>query len=353
MSVAIKQSLHATFGRHETFTPRYSWLKRGYDAVVNPGNNRNGRGALSDEYLFNSDDAHHILGVGKNQARSIRFWLQAFRIIEERRVEGRRAPIAEATIFGEALLFNRGLDPYLEDAGSWWLLHWMALSPGGYLPVWWAAFHTFQPVEFTTDQLVEHVQAQVDATSAWNQPKAPNPSTIKKDVLALLRAYAGTSGSRRRDSVDDDLDSPLVPLTLVRETDEPGKFRFGIGPKPGLPAAIATFACLDFLSRTGNTARQVLLATLASEQGGPGKALKLTERDLADLVSQTAAEHPDVLAVTTTGGSEALAVLSDEPFGQVAANILHAHYVRLGTECDAPPSTPYLPNQWDLQGEWT
>jgi hypothetical protein len=351
MSVAIKHSLHATFGRHETFTPRHSWLKRGYDSVVSP-NYVTSSMVLGEDYIFNTPNAHHELGVGKNQARSIRFWLQAFRIIEEFKVEGRRAPHAEATIFGEALLHDAGLDPYLEDAGSWWLLHWMALSPGGYLPVWWAAFHTFQPVEFTVDQLVEHVQAQVDATSSWNHPKPPNKNTVKKDVLALLRAYAGTSGSRRREMADDDLDAPLVPLTLLRETDELGTFRFGVGPKPGLPAAVATFACLDFLSRTGNTSRQVLIATLASEQGGPGRAFKLTERDLAEMIAETADHHPDVLAVATTGGSEALAVLSAKPFGEVAADLLYAHYERLGATCQ-PPQTPYLPASQLRLGEWT
>lgn len=351
MSVAIKQSLHATFGRHETFTPRYSWLKRGYDAVADPNYVTSIR-ARDGEYIFNTPDAHHELGVGKNQARSIRFWLRAFRIIEEYKVAGQRTPAAEPTIFGEALLQDGGLDPYLEDAGSWWLLHWMALSPGGYLPVWWAAFHTFQAVDFSVEHLAEHVQAQVETTSSWNQPRSPNHGTVKKDVLALLRAYAGTSGSRRRDTVDDDLDAPFVPLTLLRETDESGRFRFGVGPKPGLPAAVATFACLDFLSRTGNTARQVLVATLSSEQGGPGRAFKLTERDLAEQLTATAQHHPDLLAVTTTGGSEALAVLSDKPFGQVAADILYAHYTRLGADCD-PPQTPYLPSSQLPAGGWT
>lgn len=351
MSVAIKQSLHAAFGRHETFTPRYAWLKRGYDAVADPNYVTN-VAARNGEYIFNNDDAHHELGVGKNQARSMRFWLQAFRIIEEYRLEGQRAAAAEPTIFGEALLQDGGLDPYLEDAGSWWLLHWMALSPGGHLPVWWAAFHTFQAVEFSVEQLTEHVQAQVDATSGWHQPRSPNPSTVKKDVLALLRMYAGTSGSRRRDTLDDDLDAPFVPLTLLRETDEVGRFRFGVGPKPGLPAAVAAFACLDFLSRTGNTARQVLVATLASEQGGPGRAFKLTERDLAEQLANAAQHHPDLLAVTSTGGSEALGVLSDKPFGMLAAEILYAHYTALGADCE-PPGTPYLPASQLTGGAWT
>jgi hypothetical protein len=334
MGLAVKQSIHATFGRHETFTPRYSWLKRGYDALAGGG----GR------YIFATYDAHHDLGVGKNQARSIRFWLQAFRIVEERKIEGRREPTGSPTVFGEALLNDDfGLDPYLEDMGSWWLLHWMALSPGGYLPVWWAAFHTFPAQVFNVDQLVEHVQAQIDATSSWNQPKPPHTTTVRKDVLALLRAYAGTSGSRRKDTDDDGLDNPLVPLTLLRQTDELGTFRFGVGPKPGLPTAVAAFACLDFLARNGATSRQTLVATLATEQGGPGRAFKLTERDLTDLLARAAELHPDLIAMTISGGSDTLSVVSDEPLDLVGAWLLHRHYAALGAACLEPPRSPYFP----------
>lgn len=349
MSVSLKQSIVPKFGRHETFTPRYAWFKRGYDAVAEPHFIRNSKALEPAYYLFNHDDAHHVLGVGKNMARSIRYWLQAARLIEELKVEGSRAPMGLPTAFGEALLDSKsGLDPYLEHAGSWWLLHWMLLSPGSYMPVWWAAFHTFGAVSFTTTQLHEHAMAQVDATSAWEQPKKPKESTVKKDVLALLRNYAGTSGSRRRDMVDDQLDAPFVPLTLVRSTDEPGAFRFGLGPKPALPPEVAAFACLDFLSRTGNTARQVLIATLATEQGAPGRAFKLTERDLSELLAQAAADHPDLIQIVSTAGSEALAVVADESFGTVAARLLHRHYVASGSQAPDPVG-PYLP--WSVVSE--
>lgn len=358
MSVSLKQTIVPAFGRHETFTLRYAWLKRAYDA-----HKRLGLRAEIDPrlYLFNrdgdedTDAAHQLLGVGKNMAKSIRFWLQACRILEEHKPEGSRLQVGETTRFGDALLdTERGLDPYLEHGGTWWLLHWMMLSPGSYLPVWWSAFHTFSAVQFTTGQLLEHVTAQVSATSSWSQPKGPKTTTLKRDVLALLRNYAGTSGSRKRDKIDDELDSPFVPLTLVRPADEPDTFRFGVGPKPGLPPSIAAFSVLDFLSRTQNTARTVLVATLATEQGGPGRAFKLTERDLSELLHKAAADEPDLLRMTQAAGSEALAVASDEPFGVVAAHVLHRHYTRLGRHPRPVGAMPYLPHaETRLIGEWT
>jgi hypothetical protein len=345
VSLDIKNGLVPTFGRHETFTLRYAWLKRGYDAVAKPYEWCRHRPDY-EPYIFEEPDAHHRLGVGKNMAKSIRFWLQACRVVEEVPVFGQRHRVGVPTRFGGALLGDSekvGLDPYTEQLGSWWLLHWMMLSPGGYLPVWWIIFHTLPAVTFTTEQLVEHVQAQVEATSAWQARRSVHPSTLRKDVLALLRNYAGTTGGRRRELVDDVLDAPFVPLTLIRPAAEVNTFRFGVGPKPGLPPAVAAFACLDFLARTHSTGRQALVATLATEQGGPGRAFKLTERDLSELLTQAAAETPDLLQMTSTAGSDAVVVPGVEQLELVAARILYRYYTAVSTASE--PNQPYTPER--------
>ena len=53
------------FARHETFHPRFGWLKKGYDAAVKNNN------------IFLEEDAAVTLGVGKNMVRSIRYWCSA------------------------------------------------------------------------------------------------------------------------------------------------------------------------------------------------------------------------------------------------------------------------------------
>ena len=47
------------FGRHETFALRYSWLTKGYEAIV------------EDPTVLGSEDATVILGVGKNMVSAI------------------------------------------------------------------------------------------------------------------------------------------------------------------------------------------------------------------------------------------------------------------------------------------
>src|SRR3982751_766102 len=108
MGIGVVQ--HA-FSGHETFPFRYPWLKKGYDAV------------LSDGSVFVRDDAITTLGVGKNMVRSIRHWCLAAGILEEGDKEGLRP-----SDLGKLILADDGLDPYLEDPASLWLIHWKIAS---------------------------------------------------------------------------------------------------------------------------------------------------------------------------------------------------------------------------------
>lgn len=82
-----------TFSGHDSFQCRQLWLKKGYD-FVQQGQN------------FNDEDAVVRLGVGKNMVSSIRFWLKAFNVIDNKDI---------TTEFGRRLFDNEnGYDPYLD-----------------------------------------------------------------------------------------------------------------------------------------------------------------------------------------------------------------------------------------------
>ena len=64
------------FAQHQTFSPRYGWLKSAYDQVCeNP-------------LIFTEDDAPLAFGVGKNMVQSIKFWAEATKIIQASPVKG-------------------------------------------------------------------------------------------------------------------------------------------------------------------------------------------------------------------------------------------------------------------------
>jgi len=97
-----------TFSGHESFYCKPLWLKKGFDFKFKNGN-------------FNDPNSLVDLGVGKNMVTSIRFWMYAFYALNSKN---------ELTDLAVKLFANDGYDPYLEDEGTLWLLHYLLISNG-------------------------------------------------------------------------------------------------------------------------------------------------------------------------------------------------------------------------------
>jgi hypothetical protein len=264
--------LRSSFARHETFHPRYGWLRKAYDAAH--------RGP--DEFL--RADATTRLGVGKNMVRAIRYWGVAFKVIEEVRSEvNPRLTAVVVSEFGDRLLDERhGWDPYLEEPGSLWLLHWQLLRavPECRAPAWWAIFNAPRMLEFAEPELTAELRRFRDEHADF--AAIVNPS-LEKDVRCLLRMYATVS--RGRDAPEDSIDSPFAELELVRPAPG-GGYQLNRGPKPTLPDAVVAWACLDYARTEDVRARTLGLATLVGAAGSPGRAFGLSESALGDALAR-------------------------------------------------------------------
>lgn len=264
----LAEAAKPVFARHETFHPRYGWFRKAFEAASdNPG-------------AFTNPDATVELGVGKNMVKAIRFWGMAAKLIhDDPKSLNKRASGVIPTPFGQQLFGDEGRwDPYMEDPGTLWLLHWKLLSPRCLLPVWWVAFNDFHAVEFDVEELELACEGRIGAASDW---KRPHRTSLRKDVTALLRTYAPAE-RHARSSIDDILDCPLRELGLISRSQATGKYRFALGTKPTLPSAIVAYAILDYTAYSEPGAKTVLLGRMADEPGAPGRAFGLAEAELAD-----------------------------------------------------------------------
>lgn len=293
----------ASFSRHETFHLRYGWLKKGYDAIAR------------DPHVFTRDDATVRLGVGKNMVRSIRFWGLAAKVYSA----DKKAKAVRPTGMGRTLLDDAGgLDPYLERPDTLWILHWLVFAPPCLLPAWWVLVNDALAgsVVVSTDDMRRRVRDAVGSVDAWRRP---SPRSVDKDFDVFVHTY---SSKRGRDMVEDYLDCPFRSLHVLRQGTR-DEMRFVQGPKPGLSPLAAAFACLDFADRSGAAGRTASVHRLAMEAGSPGRALRLDEADMADLLAG-AADACDAIAVRNVNGAQSLA------FGDGAASareeVLHAIY---------------------------
>ena len=280
-----------SFARHETFHPRYGWLKKGFDA------------ARRDPGIFLRPDATTQLGVGKNMVRAIRYWCAAYKVLEERPAPGNsRLRHSHPTTFGESLLGDTGWDPYLEDPGSLWLLHWQLLKSPCLAPAWFTVFNRFRAPEFTDETLAAQLQLLCRDHPEWGEVAL---NSLRKDARCLLRMYASVTAGR--DLLEDSIDSPFIDLGLVRVLQGTRRhYMLNIGPKRSLSPDVLGFAAAEFVSEHAG-ARTVTISRLTHAPGGPGRAFLLTGSAVLqylDTFAQTSTE----LRLTQAAGTTQLIV---------------------------------------------
>lgn len=330
----LETAARPVFARHESFHPRYGWLKKAVDA------------AEADSRTFLRDDAVVTLGVGKNMVRAIKHWGLATGVLTVvPNADRPRMPLVAPTNFGLGLLGDDGLDPYCEDLSTLWALHWRLLSPHCLAPVWWVALQEFPGVAFTQRELEEFVLERVIAVKEW---ESPHPGSVRKDVACLLRMYTA-AGAGQRATRDDVIDCPFRPLGLIRSAGS--DFRFDLGHKPGLAPKIVLWACLDYMARMDSSANSVTISRLAGEPGAPGRAFRLTEEALATLlkeaVAQTGAETGPMLTQVAGIAQLQWSGRSDK----AASSALWSHYARRRRQAGLALSGPDadLPHATELQ----
>lgn len=317
------------FGRHETFAPRFGWLHKAYMLVKD------------DSEIFHRENAPVLLGVGKNMVNAMRYWSQAFKLTKEHphKDPSYRAYVASPTWRARWLLDEEGADPYLEDTGSLWLLHWWLLStaPGVkcLAPSWYVMFHLAPFSRVTAAEMVGVITRYVN--ESFDADTLPAPESINRDVDCLIKMYALDQeyNPLSPGSFEDLLMSPFRELGLL-EGHGKGKgrvWRFTSGSRPNLPAPVLVYACLDYASHFAAGSGSISLARLANEPGAPGRAFRMREPELTKVIESVVGEHSS-LQITESLGQRSLSFNQDPH--SLAWDVLDEQYGRVRQRADCP-----------------
>jgi hypothetical protein len=302
--------LRPSFARHETFHPRFGWLRK---AVVR-----------SSEYpdVFLRHDANVILGVGKNMVRAIRYWGTAFGLlVDVPNPAHSRLPHAAPSPLGMAMFSDDGWDPYLEEPASLWFLHWRLLRPPCLAPVWSLVFNKLASLDFSETDLIEFIRDVVAGSPSWGHVAT---SSIKKDVDCLLRMY--TTRPKAHEGAEELLDAPFRQLGLLEPSPDSRSYRFPLTARPSLPDAMIAHATADFLALSRTPARTATIPWLAAAPGGPGRVFKLSEASLGEALSRYSSSPDAQLTIDSPAGVLQVALRAEA--GATARQILE----RLFTE---------------------
>ena len=254
------------FSGHESFQVRNLWLKKGYDFVVRP---KQGEGN------FNNELAVIDLGVGKNMVSSIRFWMKAFELLDEES--------DEPTDLANYLFGLEGRDPFLEDRGTLWLLHYK-LVKASKASIYHLVFNRFrkQRIEFQKSHLNNFLTSECDRLDEKH-----SPNTIDKDVGVFLKNYVAPEPGQNRDYIEDQYASLLIDLQLVKriksqEVGEEEWYKIESSDRELLPIEIFLYVILDN-EAYGNS---VSLHKLMNEDNGPGNIFALTPDALVEKIHE-------------------------------------------------------------------
>lgn len=210
------------FSGHESFHCRSLWLKKGYDFISNGKK-------------FSEPSSVVDLGVGKNMVSSINYWMKSFGIIEK---DSSISKISNF-IFGE-----NGVDPYLEDTATLWLLHYHLVTEN-IASIYSLVFNEFRKkrIEFSKTQLLNFLKHKCEETKTIF-----NDKTVQRDIAVFLRNYVRPEKVNK--NIEELFSGIFIDLDLIvqlRKFDEDERSWLKIENKNrhDLPAEIILYGILS------------------------------------------------------------------------------------------------------------
>ena len=248
-----------SFSGHQTFPFRYTWLKKGVDAVT------------EDPTVFSSENASVTLGIGKNMVNSIRHWCTVARLIKADPHERRGLVPTE---LGKAIFNDKnGFDPYLDDPATLWLIHWEITTNINQATAWYWAFNVLRENQFTPNifikELYEWTRQQKESM------RSVSDNTLQRDVNCFIRTYCQSRHNAA--VVEESFDCPLVELNLIAELPDGNGYEFQRGEKETLPIEIVTATLIAFWDVRFSDTDTIPFRELMYAPLSPGRIFRLDE----------------------------------------------------------------------------
>jgi len=176
--------------RHESFSIREGWLAKGIKNVK------------QDNKIFSSADATDILGVGTNMVKSLKYWMLATKLVEEK---NRSVELSE---FGNLL---DEYDPYLENIFSWWLIHINMILNIDDAYLYNLFFNKCGNKMFTKRELFEQLSKLLKSEKIEF-----NENILQDEANMIVKTY---TIDEKIDNPENNFICPLSELNLIKKID--------------------------------------------------------------------------------------------------------------------------------------
>lgn len=186
------------FRAHETFCIRKGWLSKGMKHVFEK----------PELFLSKTENPMDVLGIGSNMVKSLRFWLQAVGLTEEKFVDKKRRQVL--TSLGKLVFEN---DRYLEEIGTLQVLQYKLAINEELATSWYFFFNKFSMNEFSKDDFVLQIKNYIDMKG---DVQIPAVRSLEEDFSCIVNTYLPRyKVSKQKPDAENNIDCPLSELGLI------------------------------------------------------------------------------------------------------------------------------------------
>ena len=251
------------FRGHETFFIRKGWLHKGIKNVQ------------SDPALFVNKEQlpTDVLGLGNNMVKSLRYWLQVVGLTTEPKTGKRFQTITDLG----ALMYEH--DPYFEELGTLWLLHYNLARKSEDATSWYFFFNEFQMQEFKKEDFCLALKKYAGIHSESEIAD----SSFESDFDCLMNTYISRAKSNpEKVHPENNIDCPLGELNLVDIKDKKDKiYTKVIPPKSSIHPLIALAVIVDNANN-----QEIKIQSLLKDKNNIGKLFNLDMISLLELLNK-------------------------------------------------------------------
>ena len=265
------------FGGHQSFHLRDQWLSKGIRYIKSASKNFSNEGKPA-------PSAMEELGVGKNMAESIKYWLKATKLIES---------AAGGFVLSETAQKILKKDPYFELDGTLFLIHYLLAGNKNEGTAWHWFFNCFSAMEFDRESLKNQFSAYIQIQTN----KTVKDKTLEKDLNCLLRMYQAVEWTGKKNP-ETETPSPFTKYGWLEKRGE-GFIRNKLNIAD-MNVHIFAFILYIFWKEGLNRTESVPLEDFFVKENSPGRIFCFSPEEMSDLVDMCSKE--DYLDYSRTGG---------------------------------------------------
>ena len=252
--------------RHESFSIREGWLAKGIKNVKEYGN------------VFALQNATDILGIGTNMVKSLKYWMTATKLIEEK---NREIMLSD---FGSII---NEYDPYLEDIFSWWLIHINMITNVDDAYIYNLFFNKCNIKTFTKRELYEKLYALL-----INEKLTFNENILQDEVNMIIKTY---TVDEKIDNPENNFICPLSELNLLKKIDR-DTYEKNRPEIRNLPFWVVYYIICLLLDDRDN----ISIDELLKEENSPAKLLNMDKNLINEYLDEM--KKNDLIIINRTAG---------------------------------------------------